>query len=243
VTPKKSEKKGIYEFMPSSIVEIRKRLKMPQVAMAALLGVPPNTLSRWETGATVPDANYLALIYSVAKEHNVTPTFFNIRRESQDARKPRYRLFVTWDFQTLGVPAGQVTEADAWIKTEVQRRFSGVSYQLFKAFTYPYQSNEGDILEGLDWRVWEEDTGIREEIIDQSRSDTGQDPKGTILLLITRDNGFTDLIDDLKTQGVRVYLVAPEFYSQELIDKVGRRRWIQWERSDFPLLPLQYKAI
>ena len=88
--------------------------------------------------------------------------------------------------------------------------------------------------------MWEDDTGIREEIIDQSRSDTGQDPGGTTLLLITRDNGFIDLVDDLKTQGVRVYLIAPEFSSQELIEKVGRRRWIQWERSDFPLLPLRY---
>lgn len=240
MTPKKSSKKGIYEFIPSSILEIRKRLKLSQVAMADLLGVPPNTLSRWETGATVPDANYLALIYSVAKEHNITPVFFGIRRESQQTQKPRYRLIVMWDFQTLGVPLGQVTEADTWIKTEVQRRFSEVSFQLFKAFTYPYQSNEADILEDLGWRVWEDDTGIREEIIDQSRSDTGHDPGGTILLLITRDNGFIDLIDDLKTQGVRIYLIAPEYASQELVEKVGRRRWIQWERSDFPLLPLRY---
>lgn len=240
MTPKKSGGKGIYQFMPSSIVEIRKRLKLSQVAMADLLGVPPNTLSRWETGATVPDADYLALIYSVAKEHNVTPTFFSIRRESQDTRKPRYRLVVMWDFQTLGVPEGRVTEADAWIKTEVKRRFNGVSFQLFKAFTYPYQSNAADMLEELGWRVWEDDTGIREEIIDQSQSDTGHDSSGTILLLITRDNGFTDLIDNLKTQGVRVYLVAPEFSSQELVEKVGRRRWIQWERNDFPLMPLRY---
>jgi len=240
VTPKKSGKKGIYEFMPSSIVEIRRRLKLSQVAMAELLGVPPNTLSRWETGATVPDANYLALVYSVAKDHNITPVFFSIRRESQQTQKSRSRLIVMWDFQTLGVPASQVTEADTWIRTEVQRRFSRVGFQLFKAFTSTYQSNEADILEDLDWRVWEEDTGIREEIIDQSRSDTGQDPSGTILLLITRDNGFIDVIDDLKTQGVRVYLIAPEYSSQELVEKVGRRRWIQWERSDFPLLPLRY---
>ena len=240
MTPKKSEKKGIYEFMPSSIVEIRKRLKLSQAAMANILGVPPNTLSRWETGATVPDANYLALVYSVAKEHNITPIFFGIHRESLQTQKSRYRLIVMWDFQTLGVPTGQVTEADTWIRTEVQRRFSGVSFQLCKAFTYPYQSNAADILESLGWRVWEDDTGIREEIIDQSRSDTGHDPSGTILLLITRDNGFIDLVDDLKTQGVRVYLVAPEFSSQELVEKVGRRRWIQWERSDFPLLPLRY---
>ena len=129
---------------------------------------------------------------------------------------------------------------DSGSKRRYQRRFSGVSFQLFKAFTYPHQSNAADILEDLGWRVWEDDTDIREEIIDQARSDTGHDPGGTIVLLITRDNGFIDLVDDLKTQGVRVYLAAPEFSSQELVEKVGRRRWIQWERNDFPLLPLRY---
>lgn len=240
MTPKRSVKKGTYEFKPSSLVEIRKRLNMSQVAMANLLGVPPNTLSRWETGATVPDANFLALIYSVAREHNVTPSFFSIRREPQDKRKPRYRLVVMWDFQTLGVPTGQVAEADAWLRTEVKRRFSGISFQLFKAFTFPYQSAAADILESMGWRVWEEDTGINEEIIDQSRSDAGQEPGGTILVLITRDNSFIDLVDELKMQGVRVYLVAPEFSNQELVEKVGRRRWIQWERNDFLLLPIRY---
>ena len=39
--------------------------------MADLLGVPPNTLPRWETGWAVPDANSLAAVYSVAMEHHV----------------------------------------------------------------------------------------------------------------------------------------------------------------------------
>ena len=149
MTPKKSGKKGLYEFMPSSIVEIRKRLKLSQAAMANLLGVPPNTLSRWETGATVPDANYLALVYSVAKEHNITPVFFGMRRESQQAQKSRYRLIVMWDFQTLGVPAGQVTEADTWIRTEVQRRFSGVNFQLFKHLPIPINQARQ-----IYWKTW-----------------------------------------------------------------------------------------
>lgn len=240
MTPKRSVKKGTYEFKSSSLVEIRKRLNISQVEMADLIGVPPNTLSRWETGATIPDANFLALIYSVAREHNVTPNFFSIRREPQDTRKPRYRLIVMWDFQTLGVPASQVTEADAWIRTEMKRRFGGMTHQLYKAFTFPSQSASADILESLGWRVWEDDTDIDEEIIDQARSDVGHDPGGTILVLITRDKGFIDLIDELKTQGVRLYLVASEFSNQELAEKVGRRRWIQWERNDFLLLPIRY---
>ncbi|GAH64876.1 unnamed protein product, partial [marine sediment metagenome] len=103
-----------------------------------------------------------------------------------------------------------------------------------------YQSAEADMLESLDWRVWEDDKGIDEEIIDQSRSDVGHVPTGSILILISRDDGFVDLIDELKTQGVRIYLISPEFPNQELINKVSRRRWIQWERNDFLLLPIRY---
>lgn len=240
MAPRKSTKKGTYEFKPSSLIEIRKRLNISQVEMANLMGVPPNTLYRWETGATAPDANFLALIYSVAREHNITPTFFTLRRGPQNNSKSRYRLIVMWDFQTLGVPATQVAEAEAWIRTEIKRKFSGIKFQILKAFTFPYQSAEADILESLGWRVWEDNKDIDEEIIDQSRSDVGHDPSGSILILISRDNGFVDLIDELKTQGVRIYLISPEFPNQELINSVSRRRWIQWERNDFLLIPLRY---
>jgi len=48
--------------------------------MAELLGVPANTLSRWETGITVPDANALSAIISIAKEHGMEPpSFFDLR--------------------------------------------------------------------------------------------------------------------------------------------------------------------
>lgn len=73
-------KQGMYEFNKESLIEIRKRMGISQSKMAELLGVPPNTLSRWETGATVPDASSLAAIYSLVKEHGIDPPpFFVIR--------------------------------------------------------------------------------------------------------------------------------------------------------------------
>ncbi|MBI2836529.1 MAG: helix-turn-helix transcriptional regulator [Chloroflexi bacterium] len=73
-------KQGLYEFRKDSLIEIRKGMGISQVKMAELLGVPANTLSRWETGATVPDAVSLATIYSLATEHGMTPpSFFGIR--------------------------------------------------------------------------------------------------------------------------------------------------------------------
>ncbi len=71
---------GMYEFKKDSLTEIRKRMGVSQNKMAELLGVPANTLSRWETGATVPDAGALAAIYSLAREQGVdTPLFFGMR--------------------------------------------------------------------------------------------------------------------------------------------------------------------
>jgi transcriptional regulator with XRE-family HTH domain len=71
---------GMYEFKKDSLTEIRKRMGVSQNKMAELLGVPANTLSRWETGATVPDAGALAAIYSLAREQGVdSPLFFGIR--------------------------------------------------------------------------------------------------------------------------------------------------------------------
>lgn len=234
-----STKEGTYEFKPESLVDIRKRLKISQGEMARLLDVLPNTLSRWETGATAPDANSLAKIYSVAKEHGITPNFFSLRTETRGTRV-RYRLIVLWDFQTLGVPSQQVDEAVSWIRTEVGRRFDRMTHRLFKAFTHPSQSAEADALEKLDWRVWEDDRDIDEEIIDQARSDSGQDPAGTVLILITRDRNFSDLIEELRIEGVRVYLLGPSSIGDDLIEKVGRRRWIQWEPT---FVSLNYRYI
>ncbi len=42
-----------YRFAPQSLVQIKQSLGLSQAKMARALGVPVNTLSRWEIGATV----------------------------------------------------------------------------------------------------------------------------------------------------------------------------------------------
>lgn len=80
------------------------------------------------------------------------------------------------------------------------KRFSGTSYQRFKAFSHPSQSAAADELQRLGWRVWEDDVDMDDEIINQARSDCGQEPKDTIFVLITKDGDFTELVEDLKQQ-------------------------------------------
>ena len=222
-------KQGAYEFKAESLIEIRRHLGISQKKMAEHLGIPSNTLSRWENKTTVPDAKHLAGIYSFAKENSINPVFFGFRKVVRDSSKPRNNLLVMWDFRTLGVNANQAAQADTWIRAQLKQKFGKMPHELYKAFSHPSQTNATDILnDDLGWRVWEDNTGMDEELIDQARSDAGQDPHGVIFVLITGDPIFADLIDELQKEGVRVYLIALENTVPQLVEKVGQRRWIKW---------------
>lgn len=219
-------KPGDYTFDPKSLIEIRKKLKLSQTEMSKLLGVPANTLYRWETAATSPDASSLASVYSIAIAHGIRPDFFMRRNPVKEKTQGRHRLIVMWDFQNVGVSSSDVTEVSKRIKESLIGKFSSAKQPLFKAFGHPDQSDATDTLSKLGWRVWEDDADMDEEIIDQSRSDCGSEPGATILVLITKDGDFVELIDELKTKGVRVYLMAPETVSEDLVAIVGKKRYI-----------------
>lgn len=226
-------KAGSHEFSPDSLVKIREQLKLTQAKMASLLTIPPNTLSRWETGATTPDAGSLAAIYSLALEQGVTPSFFRRRRPHQKQPKQRSRLLVMLDFQNLGVSAYQVPGLSTWLKEELEKKFPATSYSRYKVFASPHQSEATEQLEGMGWRAWEDSGDMDEEIVNQCKSDCGQEPKDTVLVLITRDGDFAALAEYLKALGVAVYVVSTPFgFSQKLHQAVGPEHWIQ--------LPLLY---
>jgi DNA-binding XRE family transcriptional regulator len=239
-------KPGDYAFDPKSLIEIRKKLKLSQTELSKLLGVPANTLYRWETAATSPDASSLASIYSIALARGIRPDFFTRRTPVAEKTKGRHRLIVMWDFQNVGVSSSHVTEVGGQIRGSLLGKFSSTKQHLFKAFAHPDQSDATDLLSDLGWRVWEDDSDMDEEIIDQSRSDCGAEPGATILVLITRDGDYAEMIEELKTKGVRLYLMAPKEASEDLIEAVGKRRWILLDtklssqsarRAHLPVLP------
>lgn len=217
-------KQGKYKFIKKSLIDVRTQIGINQKKMAEILGVPSNTLSRWETGATVPDANNLAAFYSVAKEHNITPSFFEI---PDSAKSFPYNLIVIWDFQTSGISPGWLQFTHGNIMGELQKRFGGMN-PLMKVFTDPTQGTEADILKNLGWTVIEEDADIRKHIIDDARSDCGQNPEGTVFILISIDNEFEKLIDELSKKGVKVYVISNQMYNNKLIAKVGQTNTIPW---------------
>ncbi len=217
-------KQGKYEFKKDSLVDVRKKMQLSQNKMAELLGIPANTLSRWEIGATVPDAESLAAFYSVAKEHGIAPAFFGLR---DNVIPFQYNLIVIWDFQTTGTPAPWVRYAHDTIMAELKKRFSGMT-PIYKAFAHPTQSEAIKELENLGWSVWVGDSEIYNDIIHQAKSDSGHNPEATVFVLISRDDSFVELIDELMNKGVHVYVISTQTYNNKLIEKVGQVYSIPW---------------
>ena len=223
-------KPGHFKFDPGSIAQVRNRLGLSQKKLAARLGVPANTLSRWETGATTPDADSLAAIYSVAAKQGLSIQFFRKRSKAAKVAKDRTRLLVFWDFQTLRTSASHVRKADEAIRQELGARFPAVSDSSFKAFSYPSDSQATDGLMELGWGVWEDTEGLSDDIISQSKSDCGHEPENTILVLLTdpSKDDFVNLVGELRGKGVDVYLMSPGAMERtSLVKAVGDKHWIK----------------
>ena len=195
-----------------------------------LLGVPPNTLSRWETGATTPDATSLVAVYSVSIEEGVAPVFFRRRKSMKQAATVRTILLTMWDFQNMGVSVYDVPRVDEWIRGALGSQFPMTTRRRYKAFSHPQQTTATDTLANLDRGAWEDEEDADEKLVSHCKADCGQDPGSTILVLITNDSDFADLIAEMKSKGVRVYLLALS-PAQELLDAVGQKKWITWPQE------------
>lgn len=220
-------KRRVYKFSPASIVALRQRLGLSQVQMAGRLGIPQNSLSRWETGATTPDANSLAAIYSVGAEEGIMASFF-VKESVKESVEVRDTALVYWDIQNLAPSLLNVANWDDFIQSQIRRRVPQVSRMLLKAFSSPFHSLSTNYLEQKGWRVWEDNVDWDDDIYDQAISDAGQSPRRSVVFLITTDGDHADTVQELRTRGVRVYLIAPPTVSNALTGAVGGRRWIRW---------------
>ena len=221
-------KGGRYEYRPASIVTLRKQLGQTQAQMAKQLGIPPNTLSRWETGTTTPDAESLAAMYSLGAARGFSPNFFQRKKLAPRPSKGRTRLLVMWDFQNAGIQVADLPGLVSRIRKALDERFASASYRLFKAFATPLQANATDVLDDLGWGVWEDFSDIDGELTAHARSDCGQKPKETAFVLVANDGDYRDLMSDLEELGVAVYLLTlGRGGGQRLASVVGKERLIR----------------
>ena len=222
--------KGSYRFDPRGIVDIRTRLGIAQFEMARLLGVPANTLSRWETGNTTPDAHSLAAIYSFAQERGLNPTFFRHLVSGH-----RTRLVVILDFQDLGVSALSVKQMDSYLMEELDRIAPSTDREVFKAFASPDQVIGIAELKRLKWRVRIDESDQDEPIIQQVKSDCGHDPDDTILVICSKGGDFEVLVKEMQEWGVEVFMIVPPGASQDMLAAIGTDHRIQWPNR-FPIV-------
>ena len=223
---------GNYTFRKESLAALRQHLGLSQAQMATKLGVPKNTVSRWETGATAPDAHSLAAIYSVAKENGTMPNFFVPSKQKASIRDT---ALVYWDINGLAPRGLNIEGWDSFIVNEVNKRVPKPKNLLFKAFSrFPALVNNQ--LHSLNWEVWEGDADLSHH----ARSEAGQDPDGSAVFLITTNTGHVDLVKKLKDNGVRIYLMAPSSVSDALIESVGRKWWINLD--GLPGMPIVIKV-
>lgn len=228
-------KPGSYTFRKDSLAKLRQRFGLSQAQMAAKLGIPKNTLSRWETGATTPDAHSLAAIYSVAKEEGIMPTFFAPVKRKTIIRDT---ALVYWDTNSV-TPSWNVGEWDTFIVTEVNKRVPKPKNSQFKVFSsssmFSYTPAISQ-LQDLDWDIWEGDADIAHHAL----SESGQNPDTSVVFLITQNMAYVDLIKRLSDDGVLVYVMAPSSVSDVIIEAVGQRRWINLD--GLPGLPVVIKV-
>lgn len=220
---------GSFVFAPQSLLQIRNSLGMSQSDMASALGVPVNTLSRWETGATAPSATSLAAIHSLAVDAGITPEFFRRRPSEVPVGRPRSRLVVAWDFQGAPVSAEDLPFQWGLMRDYLAARFTEtIGSRLLKAFTNTAQVAAENQLEELGFRIWHDAYDLDDDIESQCRSDCGHDPERTVLVLVSGDARFADLVREMVAVGVEVLVWAPGDVDTELVESVDADHLVRW---------------
>ena len=226
---------GAFVFDPGALVKVRSALGLSQAAMAARLGVPQNSVSRWETGATTPDAHSLAAFYSVAQEEGIVVNMFV--KNKKRASKPGIALAACyWDMESLPVQAYDAPKASTFLVKLMKERARGAERSLRKVFANPQHQYVSQILEEqLEWRVWLANGTWEEEIFDQVLADIGHAPEQSVVFLVTRNDELSDLVAEVQRRKARIYVVTPAprltfvpTQPSQLVRAVGTHRHIEW---------------
>ena len=246
-----------YRFSASALREVREHLGWSQAQMAKRLNLPTNTVSRWERGETSPDANSLAAIYSIATGAGLEPVFFrrggdmvSSTKRRQDPQKPlngrkvlnrqRTRLAMMWDFHN--VPLDPAEAFDAWFYMDkfLEIAFPGVDEWNLKVYASRQHNDAVKSLRYLDVSqvTYNADSQIAQDIRRFCNLPSpgglwrgqpqGHDPKDTVLVLVSKDGDFADLLHEADQAGIDVYLWAPVACSTDLLGAVRKDHIIPW---------------
>ena len=239
-----------YVFQPSRLKTLRESLNLTQADMAALLNMPVNTVSRWERGSNLPDANSLAAMYSIAQERGVTPEFFVRKPNPITARSKRRMLAFHWDFQNRGVDSRYIEGEWSCMEQYMRMLFPASDESVRIAYTPGLFWGTHANLSKLGFRVSSSHQNADTQIIQEGRRIFGlTEPNGLIRLdssgrfnleynqwihpersaytLISNDG---DYLEDLQQAGVETFVWGTDKCSRRLWSAVGEDHFIPWER-------------
>lgn len=218
---------GAFVFDPGALVKVRNALGLSQAQMAARLGVPQNTVSRWETGATTPDAHSLAAVYSVAQKVGLMATFFKKAADPVPALAACY-----WDMATVPVHANVAAQVSEFLTGLMEQRAQRAERSLRKVFSNPPHDPTTAILQECGWGEWQDEGSQIDEIIHHVLSDIGHDPGSSVVFLVTANEALSDLVEEARRRRARVYVVKPGIMfadprSSRLVQAAGQRSYIE----------------
>lgn len=219
-----------FAFDPDSLGAIRRRLGLTQAALAEQLDVPVNTVSRWETGATAPDAKALAAIFSIARAGGATPQFFKRRANLKQSQGQRTQLLFVWDFQNHGLDASDIEEEWRYIHQYLKLRFPKACSNLRRwAYTALHQGQAARELKRLEFQVFEGWFDADSQIIKDVQAACQDRPSDTVLVLVTDDGNFSELLIELKQAGVDAYVLGTDECSERLRKPLGNGGIVPWD--------------
>ena len=240
-----------YRFSPEALKRVRDRLDLSQAKLAARLDLPVNTISRWERGETTPDAHSLAAIYSIAKERGLEPEFFQkgVGMTTATRKKPpeplngrvvlnrqRTRLVMAWDFQDVALDAAEAFDVWFYMDKFLDIAFPSVDKWDLRAYAYNQHNMAVNSLRrvklehinyGADFQI-NRDVRNLCGVQGSSWSQPSVDPKDTVLVMVSKDGDFADLLNEARQAGVDVYLWAPPGCSRDLQEAVNKTNIIPW---------------
>ena len=241
-----------YVFHPGRLKTLRDSLSLTQADMAALLNMPVNTVSRWERGSNLPDANSLAAMYSIAQERGITPEFFVRKPSPLTARSERRVLAFHWDFQNQGVDSRYIEGEWYYMEQYMGMLFPASSESIRIAyssglwmaqtnlrkigfrFSSSYQNADALIIrEGRRIFGLSETSGyIQLDATGHFKLDHNRYfyPERSAYILISNDGDYGEYLEELQQAGVETFVWGTDQCSRRLWNAVGEDHFIPWRR-------------
>lgn len=218
-----------YHFDPASLVKLRAQLRLTQSALADLLSLPVNTVSRWERAASAPDAHALAALYSIAARSGVKPRFFARALDDSAATATRRRLIFMWDLTSAMVPSTHAHSEWQSMSEYLNLMQPGArSDRQLRIFGRPADAETADGLGPDKFQTRTAEFGLEAQLMEEARHLSSRDPAATVFVIAAGSAAYASFIREIRRRGVSAYLWSPADADADLRNSFDQGNIINW---------------